>query len=177
MKKFASFLLSIIMLITAVSGCLTAFAQVSFDADKNAIVVDEVGEFSESRIYENIIIGSSENAKYSVEFAEGVEILGQDVMAGCQQLEAVYIPKSVTTIKKGCFSDCDNLKTIYYAGTKAEWKQIRIEREGNEDFRDASVKYGEIEDVNYASLYACIGAVVALGVCLTVVATRKSRKK
>lgn len=177
MKKLISVLLSVITLISVVNGCITAFADVSFDSSKNAIVVNETGEFNEPRVYERIILGTSENAKYSVEFADGVTVLGQDVMAGCENLEAVYIPKSVTTIKKGCFSDCDNLKTIYYAGSKSQWKQIRIESEGNEDFEDASVKCAELDEVNYALLYVCLGAVFVVGAGLTFVATRKARKK
>lgn len=179
MKKIISILLSTIMLIVAFSTSVIALAEDSFnvlyDQSTQTIVVKGEGDFNDKRIYEQFEIYNDGEVK--VFFDEGITSIGEDVLAGCKELSTVSIPKSVKLIKKGGFSDCDELKTVYFAGTKSEWKQIRVEKEGNEDFLDASVKYGEFDAVNYAPLYACLGTVVVLGIVLTVVATRKRKKQ
>lgn len=179
MKKIISVMLSILMLATSLAGCISAFAQdgftVSFDKEKQMIVVDGTGDFNEMRIYEQF--ADEFDGLISVSFSDGITSIGEDVMAGCENLSEIYLPESIKTIKKGGFSDCDSLKTVYYAGTKEQYKQIRIEREGNEDYRDANTKYGKVEKVNHAPLYACLAVFFVACVCLTFVSTKKARKK
>ncbi|MDE5776016.1 MAG: leucine-rich repeat domain-containing protein [Treponemataceae bacterium] len=42
----------------------------------------------------------------------------------CTSLKNVSIPRSVTTIGSGAFSNCVNL-TVQYDGTKAQWEAIK----------------------------------------------------
>ncbi len=46
-------------------------------------------------------------------------------------IEEIEIPVSVRVIEAGAFEDCLELKTVYYAGTDAQWNAIEI-GEGNE---------------------------------------------
>ena len=45
---------------------------------------------------------------------------------GCS-IETVTIPDSVVSIGKGAFIGCENLKDVYYAGTRDDWEKINIE--------------------------------------------------
>lgn len=55
---------------------------------------------------------------------EGVDFLHFDVFENCTKITEINIPESVTRISDG-FDSCDNLKTINYAGTEAQWNSIR----------------------------------------------------
>lgn len=44
----------------------------------------------------------------------------------CQQLQEVYLPRSVIHIDDKCFYGCKNLTDIYYFGTKHDWNNIKM---------------------------------------------------
>lgn len=68
----------------------------------------------------------------SVELPEGLTTIGGEcVFERCTKLKSVTIPKSVKKIGNACFWDCPNLKTVYYNGTSADWKKIKILEYGN----------------------------------------------
>lgn len=48
-----------------------------------------------------------------------------------QSLTTITIPKSVVTIGFHAFSNCENLRTINYSGTREEWEQINIVSPGD----------------------------------------------
>lgn len=106
---------------------------------------------------------------------DGVVKLGSDMMASCDSLEYVSIPKSVTTIEKGCFYGCKALKTVYYEGSKDEWKRIRIEDEGNDDFTDADMQFGEEDEVSIVPLLIALAGLFIVSALLVVLATRKRK--
>lgn len=180
MKKYLSILLSV-LLTFSVCTSITAFASMidwetgfHFDKEANEIVITDDKANDTDRIYE--LDGITGDADFfGLNVTDGVTVIGEDIMAGCDKLTHVKIPKTVTKIRKGAFSDCDNLKMIYFEGTKTQWKQIKIEREGNEDFLDADVIYGEKEEVNNIPAIIGISAVVLLSVALTLLATKKRK--
>lgn len=182
MKKLLSVLLSII-LVFGVSASITVYgayydSETGFYYDETAkeIVITHDKVNNQNRIYEidEIIYGEG---LIGLNINDGVTEIGEDIMAGCDTLTYVKIPKSVKKIKKGAFSDCDNLETIYFAGTKSQWEKIRIEEVGNEDLLDADVEYGEKDVVNNIPLYIILGVVVVASLGLTLASTRKARKK
>lgn len=187
MKKLLSVLLSII-LVFGVSASITVYgayydSETGFHYDETAkeIVITDDKANNQNRIYEPDEIETDEiiygEALIGLNINDGVTEIGEDIMAGCDKLTYVKIPKSVKKIKKGAFSDCDNLKTIYFAGTKSQWEKIRIEEVGNEDLLDADVEYGEKDVVNNIPLYIILGVVVIASLGLTLASTRKARKK
>ena len=59
----------------------------------------------------------------------GIKSISDIAFINCASLESVYIPKTVKKIGYHAFSGCRNLKNVYYAGTKAEWKSVKINEE------------------------------------------------
>ena len=55
---------------------------------------------------------------------EGVESIGRDAFSGCTNLSYVQIPVSIQLIN-WAFGECEQLKTIDYSGTVAQWRAIR----------------------------------------------------
>lgn len=106
---------------------------------------------------------------------DGIIKLGSDMMASCDSLESVSIPKSVTTVEKGCFYGCRALKTVYYEGSKDDWKKVRIEDEDNDDFTDADIQFGEEEEVSMTPLLLALAGLFAVSALLVVLATRKRK--
>lgn len=54
-----------------------------------------------------------------------VEIIGDSAFLRCK-MTSIEIPASVTRIDFQAFVDCDELRTVYYGGTKRQWGEIDI---------------------------------------------------
>lgn len=65
--------------------------------------------------------------------------IGKGAFSGSRTLKTIGIPKSVVSIQENAFLN-SGVKTIYYAGTKEDWKKIKIALAGNTAFLNASVK-------------------------------------
>ena len=61
-----------------------------------------------------------------VEIPDGVKDINNYAFKDCVTVRAVTIPKSVTGIGYDAFWDCASITSIYYRGTKEEWKKINI---------------------------------------------------
>ncbi|MCR5138514.1 MAG: leucine-rich repeat protein [Oscillospiraceae bacterium] len=72
----------------------------------------------------------------SMVLPEGLAALPEGGFMGCTGLAEVTVPKSLTAVEEACFTGCEELKTVNYAGTPAEWNRIRI-AEGNEALTQA----------------------------------------
>ena len=57
-----------------------------------------------------------------------VTSISSDMFSWCERLTNIIIPKSVTSIGDGVFDCCDKLKTIYYEGSRVDWRQITLYR-------------------------------------------------
>ncbi|MDE5614023.1 MAG: leucine-rich repeat domain-containing protein [Treponemataceae bacterium] len=64
----------------------------------------------------------------SVAIPEGVTEIGWRAFMECNSLRDVTIPASVTFIGTNAFSWCGGLKEIRYAGTKAQWNEIKTNK-------------------------------------------------
>jgi len=62
--------------------------------------------------------------------------------ADCFSLHTVYLGANVSEISYEAFSGCDALQDVYYGGTEALWKKVRITT-GNECLTAATVHYGD----------------------------------
>ncbi len=56
---------------------------------------------------------------------DGITEIAPYLIVGCSALETLTVPNSVKSIGEGAFQ-VDNLKYIYYTGTKAQWNAIEI---------------------------------------------------
>jgi hypothetical protein len=89
------------------------------------------------------------NKTGTVAVPDGVTEIENTAFAGCTGVTAVRVPKSVTAIYDSTYSDsaydtataegCKNLRTVYYAGTKAQWAAVQIQ---DSYFKNAAVQYG-----------------------------------
>ena len=64
----------------------------------------------------------------SVAIPDGVTEIGWRAFMECRNLRDVTIPASVTFIGTNAFHRCGGLKEIRYAGTKAQWNEIKTNK-------------------------------------------------
>ena len=60
-----------------------------------------------------------------------VKIIGNCCFERCAGLTALILPASVTMLEDHAIFDCDELTTIYFMGSRAQWEQIELASEGN----------------------------------------------
>ena len=65
----------------------------------------------------------------------------------------MIIGKGVKTIGEGAFDQCLELKKVYYAGGRSEWKSISV-GENNSYFTNARVYFDYSEEEIYWGLFA-----------------------
>ena len=69
----------------------------------------------------------------TVNINKGVGEIGVGTFAECDKLETIYLPETITGIKKYAFEKCSSLKTIYYAGNEKRWGLIRKEKDWDKE--------------------------------------------
>lgn len=60
----------------------------------------------------------------SVYIEEGITMLQMDCLAYNDLLTEIYLPSTLTTVGQGTVYESNNIKTIYYYGTEAQWKSF-----------------------------------------------------
>ena len=50
--------------------------------------------------------------------------IGTGAIRGFSSIETVYIPETIERIYSNNFNACANLRTIFYAGTEAQWETL-----------------------------------------------------
>ena len=70
-----------------------------------------------------------------------VTSIGTDAFNTCSKLKQIYIPVTLTNIGESAFADCNSLKDVYYAGSKSQWKKIKVGAE-NTGITNAKLHYG-----------------------------------
>ena len=76
----------------------------------------------------------------AIEIPSGVTSLSSFAFSQCSALTTIAIPSSITKISYGAFDQCDGLTDVYYAGTKAQWDAVKIERQ-NDTLINATIHY------------------------------------
>lgn len=85
--------------------------------------------------------GAFYDCKFSdIKIPNKVSYIPESAFFSCDKLKSISIPSSVTNIDKGAFRECDNLKDVYYQGSKEDWKKISIE-DNNYDLLNATIHY------------------------------------
>ena len=72
----------------------------------------------------------------SIVFGNGIVSIERGMFEGCCDLTSVTIPVSVTSIGDGAFTCCENLTSITFGGTMAQWNALEFDpgtlNDGNE---------------------------------------------
>lgn len=77
----------------------------------------------------------------AVQLCAGVARIGDHAFAGCKNLRVVRILTPKLTIGTGAFAGCEALETVYYPGTKAQWRELAIGA-GNDALQSAAIHCG-----------------------------------
>ena len=117
-----------------------------------AFLFTSCGEHPYLVIQNNVVVRvkNSEIVPVKVEIPKGVTKIAKGAFEGCYEIESVKIPKGVTEIGENAFRNCHHLNNITiptsvtkignfafynstsnveYAGTKAQWGMISMNRE------------------------------------------------
>lgn len=70
-----------------------------------------------------------------IDFQEGVTSLGESVLEGCEKLQTVTLPKSLKSIGKYAFNNCE-LSRLNYRGNNNQWKEM-MKGENQRDWCEA----------------------------------------
>lgn len=77
----------------------------------------------------------------AVQLCAGVARIGDHAFAGCKNLRVVRILTPELTIGAGAFAGCEALETVYYPGTKDQWRSLAIGA-GNDALQGAAIHCG-----------------------------------
>lgn len=77
----------------------------------------------------------------AVQLCASVARIGDHAFAGCKNLRVVRILTPELTIGTGAFAGCEALETVYYPGTKAQWRELAIGA-GNDALQSAAIHCG-----------------------------------
>ncbi|MCR5010121.1 MAG: leucine-rich repeat domain-containing protein [Clostridia bacterium] len=73
----------------------------------------------------------------SIEISEGVTVIGSYAFARCTNVESASLPKSLTTVDRNAFYNCNSLATVVYYGSELMTEDISI-AENNEPLLNAT---------------------------------------
>ena len=69
------------------------------------------------------------------------QVITKEMFAEYENLESIGIPLGVHKIDLDAFVNCKKLKKVYFAGTKKDWKNIAIDKTGNETLLKAKMTF------------------------------------
>lgn len=84
---------------------------------------------------------------------DSVKEIPVSLFRGQKELSSVIIGKSVTTVRKYAFYDCEKLKTVFYKGTAEQWNRIEIIRTDNCLIMATRYYYSENKPSNYGNFW------------------------
>ncbi len=81
----------------------------------------------------------------SITIPNGIATIEENTFYNCKKLSTIALPNSVTLVDNFAYHYCDALKDVYYAGTSADWGNIKI-NPYNDPLKNATIHFGE--DIN-----------------------------
>ncbi len=123
-------------------------------ANTHVMYTDTDGAFyvgNENNPYAALIWMKDEHVK-SFAVKDGVTLIAEGALERCEDIETVTIPESVTDINRFAFQEAENLKTVYFGGSEAQWCGIRIGDTFNDYLFKAKIIYGKETTVTRGDL-------------------------
>ena len=99
-----------------------------------------------------------------VTIPDSLTTIDKNTFSGCTSLTSATIPGSVTSIDIRAFEYCSSLTDVFYAGSEAQWKAIRIDTFGNTNLLNAKIHYYSVDPGAYFSIYGADAQTRALTV-------------
>ena len=90
---------------------------------------------------------------------KGITEIDSFVFRDCTSLETVTIPASVKTIGYGAFNGCENIKTVKYMGTLAQWCQI----DNTSYYENATITLSDVPDLRVLKTLVIPSGVTSIG--------------
>ena len=113
-----------------------------YTGDETALILPESYKGESYEIHGNALYTNNKIA--SVVISDGVSAIGGEAFSWCESLEYVVISKSVKKINGYAFSAPNKLTDIYYTGSEADWAEIEIVANGNENLGSVNIHYGYV---------------------------------
>lgn len=96
--------------------------------DTQVILPDRIGDTPVTSVGAGAFAGCTFLTDITV--PEGITSIGAEAMKDCGGLTKVTLPAGLEEIAQDAFAGTENLKDVWYGGTKDQWQQIRIEHTG-----------------------------------------------
>lgn len=86
--------------------------------------------------------------------SSGIEEFEEGAFQNLDDITRIIIPKTLKKIGLNCFYDCDNLKEVFYEGTKEEYEKIEIAA-GNDVILNARTRFYSRNEAKGCWYYHC----------------------
>lgn len=116
-------------------------AEKTYKLEEGALLIEQAEQLADCDTAEQTPWYAEREQITAVQLCAGVARIGDHAFAGCKNLRVVRILTPELTIGTGAFAGCEALETVYYPGTKAQWRELAIGA-GNDALQSATIHCG-----------------------------------
>ena len=116
-------------------------AEKTYKLEEGALWIEQAEQLADCDTAEQTPWYAEREQITAVQLCAGVARIGDHAFAGCKNLRVVRILTPELTIGTGAFAGCEALETVYYPGTKAQWRELAIGA-GNDALHGAAIHCG-----------------------------------
>ncbi len=116
-------------------------AEKTYRLEEGALLIEQPEEMADYASEKDVPWYAERAEITAVQLCAGIARIGDHAFAGCKNLRVVRILTPELTIGTGAFAGCEALETIYYPGTKDQWRELAIEA-GNDALQGAAIHCG-----------------------------------
>ncbi len=116
-------------------------AEKTYRLEEGVLLIEQAEQLADCDTAEQTPWYAEREEITAVQLCEGIARIGDHAFAGCKNLQVVRILTPELTIGAGAFAGCEALETVYYPGTKDQWRELAIEA-GNDALQGAAIHCG-----------------------------------
>lgn len=116
-------------------------AEKTYRLEEGVLLIEQAEEMADYASEKDVPWYAERAEITAVQLCAGVARIGDHAFAGCKNLRVVRICTPELTIGAGAFAGCEVLETVYYPGTKEQWRELAIEA-GNDALQGAAIHCG-----------------------------------